>query len=112
MALHREVLADQERLLGPEDQEHEQVVFGRMNICKFLGGSGRLQEAVDGYEELLPLVTRVRGAYHPNTFLVQLNIESAVGLLRTVVADRARVLGQEHRDTLGARRELDGLLGG
>ncbi|WP_330334576.1 tetratricopeptide repeat protein [Streptomyces sp. NBC_00536] len=38
--------------------------------------------------------------------------ESAVALLREVVADRARILGEEHRDTREAREALDGLLGG
>ncbi|MFF4473506.1 tetratricopeptide repeat protein [Streptomyces sp. NPDC001599] len=39
-------------------------------------------------------------------------VERAVALLREVVADRARVLGEEHRDTRGTRAELDGLLSG
>ncbi|MEV5932158.1 tetratricopeptide repeat protein [Streptomyces sp. NPDC052079] len=37
------------------------------------------------------------------------DVESAAALLREVRDDRARVLGEDHPDTLAAQAELEGL---
>ncbi|MFI5631887.1 tetratricopeptide repeat protein [Streptomyces sp. NPDC051664] len=113
--LYRELLPDQLRVLDADDPE---LLETRSRIAYATGEAGDFAEAVG----LAPGGARRPGApprplittrFGRARTLARLGeVESAAALLREVVADRARVLGEEHRDTRMARKEVDGLLGG
>ncbi|MFD0543852.1 tetratricopeptide repeat protein [Streptomyces mexicanus] len=87
-----------------------------MNICKFLGESGRRQEALDAYLALLPDVRRLRGEDHPNTLTVRLNIARytwelgdparALELHEELIEDQRRVRGADHPSVLITRYNI------
>ena len=68
------MLADQERVLGPD---HPETLNVRDNLAGAYDSVGRLAEAIDAWEKLLPDCQRVLGLGHPLTKLVQKNLEAA-----------------------------------
>ncbi|MFF2777683.1 tetratricopeptide repeat protein [Streptomyces sp. NPDC058052] len=119
LALHEELVRDQRETLG---HTHPAVMITRYNIIMLkleLGDTGTLLSEIDTLLE--ERVERYRNPHHPEVVTTRFgralilaaldDVPAAVALLREVVADRARVLGEEHDDTRKARTELDRLLG-
>ena len=118
LPLHEEVLRDQREVLG---DTHPAVMITRYNIALL---KGELGDPVTALAELDVLLEQRLACYaspdHPEVLTTRFGrartltrlgeTESAVTLLREVVADRARVLGEGHRETRKAQKELDGLL--
>ncbi|MEU4979667.1 tetratricopeptide repeat protein [Streptomyces sp. NPDC021969] len=120
LPLHEEVLRDQREVLG---DTHPAVMITRYNIAMLKAELGDPVTALTELDVLLEQrLARYADPEHPEVITTRFGrartlarlgeVERAVALLREVVADRARVLGEEHRDTRGARAELDRLLGG
>ena len=68
------MLAERERVLGAD---HPDTLNTRNNLAGAYLSVGRLAEAIDAWEELLPDCQRVLGREHPLTKLVQKNLEAA-----------------------------------
>ncbi|MFE6493333.1 tetratricopeptide repeat protein [Streptomyces sp. NPDC057748] len=120
LPLHEEVLRDQREVLG---DAHPAVMITRYNIAMLKAELGDPVTALAELDILLEQrLARYANPEHPEVITTRFGrartlarlgeVGSAVALLREVVADRARILGEEHRDTRRARKELDGLLGG
>ncbi|WP_189547999.1 tetratricopeptide repeat-containing protein [Streptomyces gelaticus] len=119
LPLHEEVLRDQREVLG---DTHPAAMITRYNIAMLKAELGDPATALAELDVLLEQrLARYANPGHPEVITTRFGrartlarlgeVESAVALLRKVVADRARVLGDEHRDTREARQELDRLLG-
>ena len=67
-------MAERERLLGAD---HPVTLAVRNNLASAYESAGRLAEAIDAWEELLPNYQRVLGLEHPLTKLVQKSLEAA-----------------------------------
>jgi tetratricopeptide (TPR) repeat protein len=78
--LYRELLPDQERVLGPD---HPDILVTRRNIAFWTGECGEPAEALRLYRELLPDQERVRGADHHNTLAIRGNIACWVLIITT-----------------------------
>ena len=113
VALHERVLADRERVLGPE---HPDTLAARNNLAVAYQAAGQIDEAVALHEQALADRERVLGPDHPGTLNSRSNLAvayqaagratEAVALQEQVLADRKRVLGPDHRDTMAARNNL------
>ena len=113
--LYEQVLAERERVLGPD---HPDTLTIRNNLAGAYKSAGRLGEAIELYEQVLADRVRVLGPDHPDTLTVRNNLAGAyksagrlaeaVELFERVLADRVRVLGPDHPDTLAARNNLAG----
>ena len=68
------MLADRVRVLGPD---HPNTLNTRNNLAGAYDSAGRLAEAIDAWEKLLPDCRRVLGLEHPLTKLVKENLEAA-----------------------------------
>ncbi|MFF9622738.1 tetratricopeptide repeat protein [Streptomyces griseosporeus] len=120
LPLHEDVLRDQQEVLG---ETHPATMITRYNIALL---KAELGDPVTALAELDVLqeqrLARYANPEHPEVITTRFGrartlarlgeVEQAVALLREVVADRARVLGEEHPDTRRARAELDALLSG
>ncbi|MFF5881235.1 tetratricopeptide repeat protein [Streptomyces californicus] len=117
--LRRRVLAERERVLGPD---HPQTLHSRFTLAAALRGLGEHRQAADLLREVLADHERVRGPDHPNTLATRNNLANALSelgesrqaadLLREVLADRERVLGPDHPNTLSSRNNLAAALHG
>ena len=113
--LYEQVLAERERVLGPD---HPDTLTIRNNLAGAYKSAGRLAEAIELYEQVLADRVRVLGPDHPDTLTVRNNLAGAyksagrlaeaVELFERVLAERERVLGPDHPDTLAARNNLAG----
>ncbi|MFF2064735.1 FxSxx-COOH system tetratricopeptide repeat protein, partial [Streptomyces sp. NPDC058200] len=111
--LHRQNLADRERVQGPD---HPDTLTSRNNLGGALHALGRHQEAVDLHRQNLADSERVLGADHPDTLISRINLvttlndlgrhQEAVDLHRQNLADSERVLGADHPGTLSSRNNL------
>ncbi|WP_203184984.1 FxSxx-COOH system tetratricopeptide repeat protein [Streptomyces pratensis] len=117
--LHRQDLADRERLFGAE---HHQTLASRNNLASSLSSLGEYQEAVGLHRRNLTETERAFGPEHPHTLTSRGNLasslsglgeyEQAADLHRRNLADRERILGPEHPQTLTTRNNLASSLSG
>jgi tetratricopeptide (TPR) repeat protein len=122
LELREQVLADRERLLGPD---HPDTLTSRSNLADSYRAAGladsdraagRMDEAVALDEGVLADRERVLGPDHPDTVRARSSladsysnagrIQEALELRERVLADRERLLGPHHPDTIRARANL------
>ena len=104
-----------EDVLSPDDPDTLAV---RNSLACTYDSVGRLAEAIDALEKLLPDCQRVLGTDNPDTLSVRNNLAVAyksagrfgesVELFEQVLAEYERVLGADHPDTLPVRDNLAG----
>ncbi|NUT48209.1 MAG: tetratricopeptide repeat protein [Saccharothrix sp.] len=109
----RRVLADQQRLLGPD---HPDVLITRGRLARRQGEAGHHEQAVKAFEELLVDHVRTHGADHVDTLSIRNNLalargennepRAAVAELRRLVEDYLRLRGHEHPETWIVRNNL------
>ena len=114
-AQYRDVLADRQRVLGPD---HPDTLIARHALARMLGLQRRYAEAEQLCREVLADRRRVLGDDHPDTLTSRDTLAwlaarqgrraEAEELYRQVLADRSRVLGADHPDTQATRDELAG----
>ena len=102
-----------EDILGAD---HPDTLTVRNNLALAYESVGRLAEAIDAWEELLPDCQRVLGADHPDTLTVRNNLAiayksvgrfgEAIELFEQVLGEREGLLGPDHPDTLAVRNNL------
>jgi PST family polysaccharide transporter len=107
VALHERVLADRERLLGPD---HPHTLASRHNLAHAYRQTGWLTKAIPLYEQTLAGWTRLLGSDHPrtlrsNNYLAAAYCEAgrlaeAIHLYERTLADRWRLLGLGHPSTV------------
>jgi len=112
------VLADCERLLGPD---HPDTLASRHNLAGAYESAGRLREAIAVYERNLADCERLLGPGHRDTLASRHNLagayksagwpRKAIDLHERNLADRERLLGPGHPDTLASRHNLAGAYG-
>jgi hypothetical protein len=112
--LYRELLADRERLLGPD---HPEALAARNNLCHWLAKTGKNKEALRMYEDLVRDSERILGPDHLDTLRIRANY--AVGLantgkraeglaiLKEIVSERERILGPDHPDSQALRKTIE-----
>jgi tetratricopeptide (TPR) repeat protein len=115
IALGRAVLADCERVLGPD---HPNTLSSRNDLAGAYQSAGRLGDAIPLYETTLADRERVLGQDHPDTLGSRNNLAyayesagrltEAIPMYELTIADRERVLGPDHPDTLASRNDLAG----
>ncbi|MDR1635319.1 MAG: tetratricopeptide repeat protein [Bifidobacteriaceae bacterium] len=113
ISLLRDVLADRERVLGPD---HPDTLTTRHHIAYWTGQAGRVDEAISLLRDVLADLQRVLGPDHPDTLTTCHHIaywtgdagrvDEAINLSRDVLADLQRVLGPVHPDTLTTRHNI------
>jgi hypothetical protein len=118
LGLSRELMADQQRVLGPD---HPDTLATRSNIAHWTGETGDARDAVRLFGGLLPDQERLLGADHPDTLTTRNNIASSTGkagdarralqLFEELLPDQERLLGADHRDTLRTRNNIAGWTG-
>ncbi len=111
--LGERLVADQERVLGPD---HPDTLAARNNLAIDYRGVGRTAEAISLHEQVLATRERVLGRDHPDTlnarhslanaYLAAGRLDEAARLHEQNLADRGRVLGPDHPSTLNARHSL------
>ena len=107
------LVADQERVLGPDDPD---TLQSRNDLANAYRDAGRLDEAISLHEQVLAARERVLGPDHPRTLSSRDNIgnayrdagrlDEAISLHEQVLAARERVLGPDHPRTLSSRHNL------
>ncbi len=115
VSVHERTLADQERLLGPDDPH---TVASRANLAYAYRQRGRLTEAIALYERTLADWRRLLGPDHPRTLRSSNYLASAyhdagrlaeaIALYERTLADRVRLLGPDHPSTLRSSNYLAG----
>ena len=113
MSLGAVVLADGERLLGPD---HPGTLAARANLALAYAATGRPREAIPLLERNLADQERLLGPDHLSTLSTRAQLavvykeagrlREAVSLFERNLADRERILGSDHPDTLAARDAL------
>ena len=109
----RDIIAIQERVLGPE---HPDTLSSRNNLANALSSQGKYAEAEAEHRAVLAIRERVLGPEHPDTLSSRNNLANALyaqgkyaeaeEVHRAVLAIRERVLGPEHTGTLKSRNNL------
>jgi len=109
----REVLAEREHSLGPENTE---TLLVRRNLALMLSRQGKYADAEAEDRAILRLSEKALGAEHPNTLATRHNL--AIVLYdqgkyveveveeRALISLEAKVLGPEHPKTLATRNNL------
>jgi len=69
---YEQLLADQRKVLGPDDP---QTLFTRSNLAWLLGRSGRVAEAIMAFAQLLADQRRVLGPDAPQTLTTSNNLD-------------------------------------
>ena len=113
IAVAEPLLADQERVLGPD---HPDTLASRNDLALAYRAAGRVAEAIPLFERTLAESERVLGPDHPSTLTSRNNLAyayhaagraaEAIALHERTLADYERVLGPDHPDTLGSRNNL------
>lgn len=108
--VYREVLAVEERVLGPDQPD---ILTIRYAIARMAAAQGRYDEAESAYREVHAVEEDTLGADHPDTLTTrhwvarmahaQGRHEEAEELFRQVLALREKVLGTSHPNTLTTR---------
>lgn len=111
--LLQQVVADRDRLLGPDDQA---TLTARGNLASALQVAGRLDEAISLHERNLADAERLRGPDDPDNLTIRNNLanayleagrlDDAVQRLEQAAADAERLRGPDHSNTLIARNNL------
>lgn len=120
LELHEELLEDQRKALG---DSHPAVLITRFNMTMLKAELGDPVTALAELDVLLEeRLARYGNPLHPEVIRTRWgraritaslgDVESAVTQLREVRDDRARVLGEDHPDTVAAQEELARLLSG
>ncbi|MEV6116692.1 FxSxx-COOH system tetratricopeptide repeat protein [Streptomyces sp. NPDC052109] len=112
--LGEQVLADYERILGPDHPAHTLQARGDLALC--YSAAGRVQDSLDLRERVLADFERILGPDHPNTLTARHNlansysdagrVQDALDLGEQVLAAYERILGPDHPNTLTARHNL------
>ena len=107
IAVGEPLLADRERVLGPD---HPDTLTSRNNLAAAYRAAGRAAEAIPLHERTLADRERVLGPDHPDTLTSRNNLAlayraagraaEAIPLHERTLADWERVLGPDHPDTL------------
>jgi tetratricopeptide (TPR) repeat protein len=107
------LLADQERILGPD---HPDTLTSRGSLALAYRAAGRVAEAIPLYERTLADSERVLGPGHPDTLTSRANlalayrdagrVAEAIPLHERTLADRERILGPGHPSTMISRNSL------
>jgi lipopolysaccharide exporter len=107
VALHERVLADRERLLGPD---HPHTLASRNNLAHAYRQAGWLAKAIPLYERTLADWMRLLGSDHPRTmrcsnylaaaYRAAGRVADAIPLYEQTFADRLRLLGPDHPSTV------------
>lgn len=119
LAQHEELLEDQRKALG---DTHPAVLITRFNMAMLKAELGDPTAALAELDVLLEeRLARYGNPLHPEVIRTRFgraqviarqgDVERAAVLLRKVRDDRARVLGEDHPDTLAAQAKLDELSG-
>ncbi len=113
IVIGEQLLADQERVLGPD---HPDTLGTRNNLALAYHDAGRLEEAIPLFERTLTDRERVLGEADPDTLGTRNSLarayrdagrlEEAIPLLERTLTDRERVLGEAHPETLTSRNSL------
>ena len=111
--LLQQVVADRDRLLGPDDRA---TLTARGNLANAYQFAGRLDEAIPLYERNLADAERLRGPDDPDNLTIRNNLanayleagrlDDAVQRLEQAAADAERLRGPDHPNTLIARNNL------
>ena len=114
IAVGEPLLADLDRLLGPE---HPDTVRARSDLARAYHQTGRVADAVPLVEQVLAARERLFGAEHARTLTARNNLASAyraigraaeaIGLFEQNVAACERLFGADHPKTLASRHSLD-----
>ncbi len=98
--------------------DHPDTLSSRNNLACAYESAGRLDEAIDLYEQTLTDRRRVLGDDHPDTLTSRNNLayayesagrlDEAIDLYEQTLTDSERVLGDDHPDTLSSRNNLAG----
>ena len=101
------------KTLGPD---HPCTLASRNNLAGAYESAGKLEQAIDLYEQTLTDRERILGPDHPHTLTSRGNLagayesagklEQAIDLYERNLADCERVLGPDHPDTLTSRGNL------
>src|SRR5579862_9220827 len=110
---YERVLADRERIRGPD---HPETIAARANLAFAYRSAGRLREAVPAYERTVADRERVQGRDHPDTLTARANLAACYQLARRLpeaipaykraLADCERVRGPGDVETLTTRCNL------
>jgi tetratricopeptide (TPR) repeat protein len=113
IAVGEPLLADRERVLGPD---HPDTLTSRNNLAGAYQDAGRAAEAIGLHERTLADLERVLGPDHPDTLQSRNNLATAyqdagraaeaIALHERTLADYERVLGPDHPSTLASRDNL------
>jgi tetratricopeptide (TPR) repeat protein len=120
LPLHEDLLADQRETLGGT---HPNTLITRFNMAMLKAELGDPDTALAELDALLAeRLARYGNPLHPEVIRTRFgrarvraqtgDVEGAAAQLREVRDDRARVLGEDHPDTLDAQTELNRLLAG
>jgi Tetratricopeptide repeat len=114
IAIGEPLIADLDRLLGPDDPD---TVRARNDLARACRETGRVADAVPLVEQVLAARERLFGADDPKTLASRNNLASAyratgraadaVGLFEENLAACERLFGADHPRTLASRHSLD-----
>ncbi|MEV5989204.1 tetratricopeptide repeat protein [Streptomyces sp. NPDC052051] len=111
------LVRDQTRVLGPR---HPHVMTSRQSLARWQGATGDTDQAIAGYRALIRDMREVFDTDDPELLAARHNLArlqagadpaAAAADLEAVTADRARILGSRHPDTLISRYSLALCLG-
>jgi tetratricopeptide (TPR) repeat protein len=113
IALGEPLMADLERLLGPD---HPDSLNARNSLAAAYQAAGRAPEAIPLFEQILVARVRLLGPDHPDTLTAQNNLaaayqaarraDEAILMFRMTLAAREQLLGADHPDTLRSQNSL------
>jgi tetratricopeptide (TPR) repeat protein len=113
IAVAEPLLADRERVLGPD---HPDTLASRNDLALAYRAAGRVAEAIPLHERTLADYERVLGPDHPDTLTSRNDLAlayvaagraaEAIPLHERTLADYERVLGRDHPSTLTSRNNL------
>ncbi|HZM66008.1 MAG TPA: tetratricopeptide repeat protein [Nakamurella sp.] len=113
IVLGQAVLADCERVLGPD---HQVTLVSRNNLAQAYQAAGQLADAIPLFEQTLTDRERVLGPDHPDILVSRNNLAhgyqaagrlaDAIPLHEQTLTARVRVLGPDHPNTMISRNNL------
>ena len=114
IAIGKPLIADLERLLGPDDPD---AMRARNDLARAYREAGRVADAIPLVEQTLAARERLLGADHPSTLASRNNLASAyrvtgrlaeaIGLFEENLAACERLFGADNPKTLASRHSLD-----